>query len=179
MRVDQIGPPVMYLPADPSVEGVYVLAVEDFFRREIKGNPGVHARMVVLARLEDGIWRTDTEYGGDSITRPFGLDTHGVKWFAALLTALGVQGEIDVYDDVALTAAMCGKSFTAAVKVSVPKPVAQAKAGPHQLAVQAFTRSKRFVNVTRFSPCPADVTKAVASAGVLKKPPINARVEAP
>lgn len=179
MRIDQIGPPVFYLPADPSVEGAYVLAVEDFFRREIKGNPGVHARMVVLARHEDGVWRTDTEYGGDSITRPFGLDAHGVKWFAALLTALGIKGEIDVYDDETLTAAMCGKPFTAAVKVSMPKPVGQAEAGPHRASAQAFTRSKRFVNVTRFDACAPDVRDVIHRAGVLKPPATNARVEAP
>lgn len=167
MRVDQIGPPVMYLPADSSVDGTYVLSVEDFFRRDINGCQGIHARMVVLARLENGFWRTDTEYGGDSITRPFSLDSHGLKWFAALLSALGRTGEIDDQDDVALTAAMCGIPYVAAVKVSAPKVAG--RSGGH----------KRFVNVTRFSPCPAEVTKAVSSAGVLKKPPINARVEAP
>lgn len=165
MRVDQISTPVMYLPADPSVDGTYALSVADFFRREINGHQGIHARMVVLARLENGIWRADTEYGGDSITRPFSLDPHGLKWFAALLAALGEQGEVDDADDVALTTALCGRPFTGAVKVSAPKSVRGA--------------AKRFVNVTRFAPCPPEAARAIFMSGVLKDPPVNGRVEAP
>ena len=165
MRVDQISTPVMYLPADPSADGTYALSVADFFRRDINGHQGIHARMVVLARIENGIWRTDTEYGGDSITRPFSLDPHGLKWFAALLAALGEQGEIDDADDVALTMALCGRPFVGSVKVSAPKSVRGT--------------AKRFVNVTRFAPCPPEAERAIFLAGVLEAPPVNGRVEAP
>ena len=166
MRVDEIGTPVMYLPAEPTVEGTYALSVADFFRRPINGCQGVHARMVVLARLEDGVWRADTEYGGDSITRPFSLDPHGLKWFAALLVALGEHGNVDDQDDIALTTAMCGRPFIASVKVSAPKSVGRDK-------------PKRFVNVTRFAPCPLEVERVIFDAGVLKDPPVNACVGAP
>lgn len=168
MRIDQIGIPLMYLPADSEVDGTYVLEVADFFRRDINGFPGIHARMVVLARLENGTWRADTEYSGDSITRPFSLDPHGLKWFAALMTAVGVSGEIDDQDDEALTQALCGRPFVGSVKVSAPKPVGRSGKPP-----------KRFVNVTRFSPPTLDAMAVVQRSGLHKEPPKNARVEAP
>jgi hypothetical protein len=145
VRPEQYAPPPLFLPVDTEVNGLYGLEVASYFRRSINGRPGIHTRMVVVARFEDGLWRSDTIYQGDSITRPFSLDETGSPWLAALLTAVGVEGEIDVTDDDALTAAMCNRPFIGKVKVSDPK-------GPS---------AKRFVNVVKFQALSPEIRAAL------------------
>lgn len=151
MRPDHFAPPPLFLPVDEEVNGLYGLEVASFFRRDINTKPGIHTRMVVLARFEDGLWRSDTIYAGDSITRPFSLDETGSPWLAALLTAVGAEGDIDVFDDEVLTKAMCNRPFIGKVKVSDPK-------GPS---------SKRFVNVVKFQAVSPEIRRALE--GIAKK----------
>lgn len=159
MDLDDVPLPTLYLPSEDHVEGDYVLSIADYFRRPIKEDDGIHTRMVVLAKHEHGDWRVDTPHSGDSVTRPFGLDEHGRRWFAALLKAVHAQGEVDLYNDVALTRVMVGRPFLGRIKVSEPKGLT----------------GKRFVNVVRFTSITPEATAAIKDLPPFKIPR-NARV---
>lgn len=124
-------------------EGIFTFVIADFFRRDVRDVPAIHARCVVM----------EGPHRGAQLHRAFHLEGEKAKWLELLRTACG-SPEFDVLDDVAVTKAIVGIPFVGTVVES--KPVAK-RSDP--------TKTVTFHNIVGFRPPDAPLQRVDMGEG--------------